>query len=460
MTHPTKNFRTTALAIAGMSWPMLIGQLAGVGQGTVDTVMAGHYGADDLAAVGLGSSLFVSVYVAFMGLLQAVAPIVGQAYGAGERSNLGTHFRQGLWLALICGAIGFLVMWFPVTWLAWAKLTPVVEAKAHAFCRALAFEFPALTLLRVIQPFVQAVGRPKVMMLISLFMFLVNIPLNYIFMYGKLGLPELGGVGCGVASTLSAWLALGLAWTYLKRAEFFRQFNLFGTFEWPRWQEQRELLRVGLPMGMIYFVEVTSFTLMVVFIARLGSIVQGGHQIASNMSGVVYMLPLAIANASSVLVAHAVGAREFGRARYVGFVGIKLGILGAVLIATILLALRTQIAGLYTDDPAIRSIGAGLLLYIALYQFFDCFQCIAAGVLRGYKITMVPMLVFVIALWGVGLAGGYVLGMQGVDALDRIGLGAPMGAAGFWLASTIGLAVVALLLLPYVLWATNPRHHK
>lgn len=199
-------------------------------------------------------------------------------------------------------------------------------------------------------------------------------------------------------------------------------------------------------MGLSYLIEVTAFTFMALFIARLGATAVAGHQITANFGTVLYMLPLAIANATGTLVAQSIGARELATARHIGFAGIRLAAITSITIGCIVWLTREAIVRAYTPDPSIIAAAVPLFVFIAFYQLFDSVQVTTAFVLRAYKVAVVPTLIYAIALWGVGLGGGYILG------LDLFGVSPKMlqGAAGFWMGNSASLAIVAAGLLWYL----------
>jgi MATE family multidrug resistance protein len=250
-----------------------------------------------------------------------------------------------------------------------------------------------------------------------------------------------------MATAVIAWISLLIGWAILRTVPFYRAFGLFGTgFVAPRWSTLRALLKLGIPMGLSYLIEVTAFTFMALFIARLGETAVAGHQIVSNFATVLYMLPLSIASATGALVAQSIGAREPETARRIGNAGIRLAAVLATAIGLIVWLARDAIVHAYTPNEAIIAAAMPLFPFIAFYQLFDAIQVTAAFVLRAYKIAVVPTLIYAIALWGVGLGGGYVLG------LDPFGWApaAIRGAAGFWLGNSISLALVAAGLLWYL----------
>jgi MATE family multidrug resistance protein len=304
---------------------------------------------------------------------------------------------------------------------------------------------PAALLCRVFQGFSTAISRPRVVMALNLFGLALKIPLNWVFMYGKLGSPELGGVGCGVATAVIAWLTSGLAWLWCYLDSDYRRYGVFARWSWPRLRAQWQLVALGVPIGATFFVDVTAFTFMALFIARFGALYSAAHQIAANLAALCFMLPLAVGNAAAVLVGQAIGARGPARARSTGITGLVIGLAcGIALGATILLG-AGPIVRLYTGDPAVQRLAETLLMLVAAYVAVDAVQAVVVNVLRGYRRAAVPMLIYGVALWGVGLGGGYALGIAGLGGRP------PLAASGFWLAAVIGMTLAATAVTAYFL---------
>jgi MATE family multidrug resistance protein len=246
-----------------------------------------------------------------------------------------------------------------------------------------------------------------------------------------------------------AWLTCGAAWVWCWREPEFRRYRVFDRWSWPRARTQWQLVALGVPIGATFFVDVTAFTFMALFIARSGTQWSGAHQIAANLAALAFMLPLAIGIATSVLVGQALGARIPARARTTGLAGVALGLAcGAAIGATLVLAARPIVA-LYTVDPDVQRIAAGLLAFVGVYHVFDALQVVAVNAVRAYERTAVPMAIYVVALWGVALGGGYFLGIAGLAAFGSAA--APMGAKGFWLAAVGGMVLTAVLVTAYFL---------
>jgi MATE family multidrug resistance protein len=433
-----------------LAWPVLIAQLAVMANNVIDTVMAGRYGRLDLAAVGIGSSIYFSVFVALMGVLLALTPIVAHLYGAGRHADIGEELRQSAWLAAALALISLLAFAYPDPFLAVAKLEPALDAKVRAYLHALAWSVPASLLFRVFYGFSTAISRPRTVMAFTLIGLVLKLPLNWVFMYGNLGAPELGSTGCAVATALVSWIVCALAWAWCWLEPGYRPYRVFARWSWPDAKALGRILSLGLPIGLTFLIDVTGFTFMALFIARLGALYSAAHQIASNFAALAFMLPLALGNAASVLVGQSLGAHEYARARAAGIAGIALALACAAVAGAALFWFASGVASLYTGDAEVRRAAAGLLALVAVYHLFDALQAVAVNVLRGYKRAVVPMLIYAIALWGVGLGGGYALGLTRVD-LAWLGLHPPLGAPGFWLAAIASLVLASSLVTAYFL---------
>lgn len=442
--------RSVRHELVRLGWPVLIAQVAIMLYGVIDTVMAGRYGTTDLAAVGIASSIYVSIFVTLTGVLLALSPIAAQHFGAGRNTAIGEEVRQAIWVGVVLTAIAVLAVRHPEPFLAITRVAPEVEEKIRAYLAAIAWGVPALLLFRVFHSFSTAISRARAVMVLNLLGLALKIPLNLVFMYGYLGLPELGSQGLAVATTVASWVTCLLGWGLCRFDSSYAPFGVFARFSWPRWRPIRHLLAVGVPIGVTFLVDVTAFTFMTLFIARLGTTESGAHQIAANFAALLFMLPLALGSAAGILVGQAIGAGDYSRARATGLAAVRIGGALACLICMTVLALREVIADLYASDPAVRTIAAGLLGLVAAYHIFDSMQAVAVNVLRGYKRTVVPMLICTVALWGAGLGGGYWIGLGSPD-LGWLGLTTPLGPRGFWIAAIVSVSIGGLLVLAYFL---------
>lgn len=428
--------------IARDAGAILLGQLATIGFGVADTIMAGRYASTDLAALSIGMAIYVSLHVGLAGVVQALIPLVGQHHGAREPEQVGQAFRQGLWLALMVSLPGSLLLSRPDLLLGLARSTPEMAAQVRDYLGVLAWGLPLSLLFRCYSGLNQGISRPLLVTALQLGALAMKLPLNAWFIFGGVGVPAFGVVGCAYATVLIHATMLLFAAVMLRLHPIYRPFRLWQGWRGPRWASQRELLRLGLPTGASYFFEVTAFTLMAVFISHFGTTALAGHQIVANLASVMYMLPLSIAIATGARVAQLRGAGSAELARRAGWQGIALSVGLATGLGLLLYTSRTALLSLYTEDPAVRAAASALFVYIALYQVFDAAQVAAAFALRSYRVALVPAIGYAVGLWGFGLAGGYAL------AFDVIG-GTPgwlLGASGFWFGNAAALALVAVLL--------------
>lgn len=421
------------------AWPILIAQLLSMAMMIADTLIAGRYGTLDLAGVAIGSSFYISVVMLLGGILQAVAPTVAHHVGAGRTGEIGPALQQGFWLAAMLALPGVAVLLAPGPLLALAEVPPDVAELASRYLAATAAGLPALLFYRSFYAFNNAVGRPRALMAISAIVTSVHLPLAWALTNGAAGLPELGGAGCGVSTAIINWLALLCGLTYLVRNRAYRQYHLFSRWRPPHPGELGKLLRLGLPMGLSTFIDISSFTLIAILVARLGVETVAGHRVIANFTGVIYMLPLALSIATMVLVGQAVGANDPARARLTARLGMGLAGGVALVMGILLWLLREPLVGLSTTDPAVQGVALGLVLYLCFYQGFDGLQTVAAHALRGYKVTLLPMVLHTVCFWGIGLSGGYWLSFH---APWRAG--AP-SVAGFWEGCVVATVAATLL---------------
>ena len=307
---------SSLLKLAG---PLLIGQLAVIAFGVLDTAMTARYSADDLAALAMASAIFISIYVGLTGVISALAPIAGQLFGAKRFSEIGEEVRQATWLALGLTVLGCLILLNADHLLAISQLNELIEGKAKLYLNILAIGLPASMAMRVLMALHNAVSRPTVITVVQLIGLALKIPLNLLFIYGGFGIEGMGGPGCAVATVIInwAWLIMTLGFVVFDR--FYQPFKIFTRFSMPDWHRIWTLLKLGAPIGFSYLIEVTSFTFMSLFIARLGTTALAGHQIVANMGTVIYMVPLSLSIATMTLVSQSIGANKPERAEEIGW---------------------------------------------------------------------------------------------------------------------------------------------
>ena len=438
----------SARRIAPLAWPVFIGQVAVLAFSTVDTMMAARAGATDLAALAIGGAAYITVFIGLMGIVLAVSPIAGQLYGAQHYEACGAQLHQAMWLALALSVPGCLLLLFPQPFLDLARASPEVSIKVRGHLAALAVALPPALIFTAFRGFNTAVSRPKIVMALQLGALLAKVPLTALFVFGAGALPGFGAPGCGMATALCMLGQLAAVWLILRRDPFYQRFHIGDRFSSPHRGSLLALLRLGIPMGGSIMIEVTGFTFMAFFISRIGATPVAGHQIAVNLVSLMFMMPLAIANASSTLVAQRIGAGDPSDAHRIGWHGVEIGVAIAAAMGSSVYLLREGIVGLYTRDAAVIAAALPLLAWVAVFHVADAAQAIAGFVLRAYRIAVVPLVIYALAIWGVGLAGGYTV------AFDLTGLTPPAlkGAVGMWSAATAGLVVAGTGMCGFLAW--------
>jgi MATE family multidrug resistance protein len=440
------------LKLAG---PLLIGQLAVITFGVLDTAMTARYSADDLAALAMASAIFISIYVGLTGVISALAPIAGQLFGAKRHSEIGEEVRQATWLALGLTVLGCLILLNADYLLQISQVTADIEGKARLYLGILAIGLPASMAMRVLMALHNAVSRPAVITVVQLIGLGLKLPLNLLFIYGGLGIEGMGGPGCAVATVIINWFWLIITLGFVLFDRFYRPFQIFARFSWPDWHRIWTLLKLGTPIGFSYLIEVTSFTFMSLFIARLGTTALAGHQIVANMGTVIYMVPLSLSIATMTLVSQSIGANKQERAEEIGWSSVFFTTMLCIVIGITVWIFRIQLLDLYDPPQEVKNFAIPLFLFIAFYQVFDALQITAAFILRAYRIAFWPMVIYAGSLWGVGLGGGYLMGFNVLGNTPEF----LQGANGFWAGNSLSLGLAACFLL-YLFRRTAERYEK
>lgn len=428
-------WRREARALVTLGWPVIGAQLAQISMNTVDAVMAGRLSPQDLAAVALGGSVWMPICLFGMGVLMAISPMVAHDFGSGDDRAVGRHVRQGLWLSQTIALVTFLIIREAPRVLGWLEVDAAIIPTAAGYIRAVSWGLPATFAFTVLRSFSEAVAMTRPVLFVSLFGLVANIVGNYVLMYGHLGLPRMGAIGCGAATALTLWvMAVALA-LWIVVHSYFRRFAAFSHFEWPRRGDLQALLRLGAPIGFSLFMEGSLFAAVALLLGRFGADVVSGHQIALNVASITFMVPLGLAIAVTVRVGHALGRQAPRDARRAGTIGTALAVSFMALAALVMAGCATQIAAIYTLDAHVQSIAVRLLYMAAIFQVFDGLQVAGAGALRGMKDTAIPMAITFVAYWGLGLPLGYTLGI----VQNR-------GPQAMWVGLIVGLGVAGILL--------------
>lgn len=435
-----------------LALPIVVTQLSQMGMGVADTIMAGRYGAVDLAGVALGANVFWPTVMLLAGVIMAVVPSVSQLHGAGRHEGAGEVVRQALWIALAGGALLILLYRSTPPLLAALGVDPQAIPVAGAYLDALSWGVLPLLGYFALRYLCEGMSWTTPAMVVAFIGLVAKIPLNYLFIYGAGPLPGMGGIGCGWASALVMWLELLVLVAVVANSRM-RVTGLFSRVSRPAWAEILRLLKLGVPIGVTIFLEFSLFSLVTLLIGRLGVNAVAAHQIATNVGGLAFMVPMAIGMAVAVRVGYNVGAGNLDDARRSGWVALGVAVGFALLVGTLLYVFRGAIAGLYSNDPAVTTVAMELMVFVAVYQLVDDTQVTAMGALRGFKDTRTPLLIALLAYWAVGFPVGMTLGFGWIE------LPAFVGVRGFWVGLSLGLCVAAVVLTSRFAWLSR-RHER
>ncbi|RYY73238.1 MAG: MATE family efflux transporter [Gammaproteobacteria bacterium] len=429
--------------LAQLGLPIMVAQLAQMANGVVDTMMAGHASARDLAAVGIGTGIWGPVLLFFIGTLSALQPLISGHRGAENYSRIMPVTWQGLYIAVV----GAIVMAAILT-----NVRPIFELLlldkqtadiAQGYLDALAWGIPAVLLLNSLRGLTDGMGHTRIVMVFSLVSTVLNVPFNYLFIFGfsfgEWHVAAMGGVGCGWATAAANWIAVIGLLIYLNVSREYKAFHLIGDWVKPHWEDIKNILHIGLPIGFAMFIEVSMFCMIALFLSPLGPNAIAGHQIVLNAIALFFMVPLSLGMAITLRISFLIGAEEHFKARLLARSVIFLAAGIACVNAPILFFGREWIAALYTSDNEVQKVAIQLFILGAIFQIADVTQVTMINVLRGYKDTKIPMFIMLFSFWCICLPLGYVLTFK--DWLHP-----PMGASGFWTALIVGLSCAAVLL--------------
>lgn len=433
-----------------LALPLLLAHLLQSSMGLVDTIMAGRYSAVALAGVGVGSSLFFPCFVFLLGLMVAVTPLVAQAHGAGSLAQVRGIVQRGMVLGLLVGLLLMLLLRQSAFILHWMGVTSDVAEVAEAYLKAVSWSMPIVGCFYALRGGSDGLARPRLSMIAGAFGLVCNIVANYLLIYGHFGLPELGGEGCGYATTFSFLVMVLVLYRLQARGKLpavkSSKINRATSQTLPHndtistQSGLGQLFGLGLPIGLALFVECSIFSLIALFIARMGAEIVAAHQVALNISSYLYMLPYSLASALTIRVGFHLGGRRIAAFRQAVASGLVLATLSALATAAFIFFYAPAIAALYSADTRVTTLAVSLLFFAAIYQLPDSIQTNCAGILRGCKDTRAAMFIVTLAYWGLSLPLGWLLGIREFGGI------AP-GPAGFWISLICGLSLAALLLL-------------
>lgn len=432
-------FKKELKTIVHLAWPLLIAQITQTLMGVSDTIMAGRYSATDMAAVAIGFGFTLPVIVFIQGITLALPAIISRLNGSKQIDKVANYTQQMVWLAL---AFSFLAVLFGFVFEPLMQLIQMEEDLRSItidYIHYILYSMPAFALYQVFRNYCEGLSITKPSMLIMGIGLLVNIPANYVFIYGEFGLPEMGGAGCGVATALVFVSMFIATWLYTFKSQKLAKYELYSKLYRPHYQDMLECLKLGLPIAMTILFEVTLFAAVAILLAPFGAIVVASHQVALNFSALMFMIPLSIGMATSIRIGHLLGEQSPEQAKIATKCAFVLGISTAAFTASVTILSRDFISRLYSIDPPVIELASSLLLFAAMFQFSDAIQVISGTALRGYKDTTAMFYLSFASYWGVGMTVGCVLALT-----DWI---VPkMAAAGFWIGIICGLSTAAVTL--------------
>ncbi len=416
--------------------PILLTQFSQAGFGLIDTIMAGHISATDLAAIAVGVGLWIPIMLLFSGIMIATTPLVAEANGARTPEKIAIIARQSLWVALILGIIAALILQLMPFLLPILGVPAVLLPKASLFLHAIALGMPAVTMYAALRGYSEAIGHPRPVTAISLLALLLLIPLNFIFMYGIGPIPALGSAGCGFATAILQWIMFFALAAYVFKGKAYQTTQIFTGWEKinPYWVKR--ILQLGCPIGLAIFFEVSIFSTAAIVLSPLGETLVAAHQVAISVTSQLFMIPMSLAIALTIRVGTYYGEKNWAAMRKVQYLGLITGTIFAVVTMLLIWCFRADIVAIYTTDYAVAEVAMYLLLFAIAYQLMDAWQVSAAGCLRGMQDTQGPMWITMISYWVIAFPAGVYLARF-----------TQMQAAGVWVGLIIGLTVACILLL-------------
>lgn len=427
--------------------PILITQLGMFSMVFFNTVMSGKYSPSDLAGVAIGSSIWNPIFTGLSGILLAVSPIAAQKLGEKKNKDVATIVKNGIFLALIIALFVIILgVFFLDPLLTLMNLPNSVQNTAYDYLVGLSFGIIPLFIFNVLRSFIYALGKTRIVMIILLLSLPFNFFLNYVLIFGHFGFPELGGAGAGFATSLTYWLIVAMTAYIVKKQAPFSQYEVFKNFISFSAEKCTEILKIGVPMGLSTFFETSMFAVVTILLSKFNVTTIASYQAALNIVSFLYMVPISISMAQTVLVGYEVGAKRYKDAREYSWLGIYLSVLIALMTGLLVVLFRYEVAGLYSNDSAVIQLTAHFLIYALFFQLADALQATAQAALRGYKDVNIAFIITLIAYWLICLPVGYGLANY-----------TSMGATGYWIGLTIGLLAAGVCLSGRLIYIQKKR---
>ncbi|MCP3032410.1 MATE family efflux transporter [Halobacillus sp. A1] len=417
--------------------PILITQIGMYAMNFFDTIMSGQAGAEDLAGVAIGSNIWLPVFTGLNGIMMAISPIIAQLNGAKKEKEIPESVKQGVYLAivlaLLIGFIGFFLL-DPI--LSLFSIEENVRYIAKYYLITLGLGIVPLFVFNILRSFIDALGQTKISMGIILLTLPINIVFNYVLIFGKAGLPALGGIGAGLASALTYWVACGIVVAVIHKTYPLRRYGIFSKWVKPSLKSWAEQLRIGIPIGFAIFFETSIFAAVTFFMTVYDTYTIAAHQAAINFASLVYMMPLSIAFTLTIAVGFEVGAKRYEEAKTYSYMGIILAVAMSVAAGLILYIFDDSVARLYSSNEEVIALTKSFIFYAIFFQLSDGFGAPLQGILRGYKDVNITLVMAFVSYWVIGLPSGYLL----ANYTD-------LGPFGYWMSLIIGLTAGAITLL-------------
>ncbi|WP_368654489.1 MATE family efflux transporter [Ornithinibacillus sp. 4-3] len=423
-------------------FPILITQISLNLMTFFNTVMSGQSGAVDLAGVAIGASIWSPIFTSVTGILLALTPIIAQLIGANKYDDIPKQVQQGIYVSIfisIIVIIAILLLVNPILNL--LSLEPEVLYIAKYYLLAICIGIMPLFIFTTLRNFMNALGKTNVSMFIILISLPINVLLNYLLIFGKFGFPALGGIGSGIATSLTYWLVCIITIVIIYKSEIFRPYHIFKSWSKPLFSYWWEQLKVGVPIGISIFFESSIFAAVTLFISVYSTYTIAAHQAAMNFVSLLYMIPLSVGMALTIAVGYEVGARRFSHARTFGYIGISSGFIIAIFVGLILFIFDDEIARMYSSNPQVIDLTKQFIIYAIIFQIADAFGPPIQGSLRGYKDVNITLYIALISYWIIGLPSGWLLAKY--TALEPF---------GYWVGLIIGLTIGSIALLIRLLY--------
>ena len=428
--------------------PIYGSQISYMGMGVTDTIVAGRASALDLSGLAIGNALSMPFYFLLGGCLFAVTPIVAQLFGAKKYEEIGQKVREILWVSLALGLIGFILYRNLSFFIPFFDIEDNIAQISDGYLKAMSYGFIANMIFTCLRCYSEGMGLTLPVFWVAFIGMVLNVPLDIIFVYGYFGVPPMGGVGCGIATSINVVIGVIVLLLVIVKKKEYEPTKIFSKFSLPNWDTTIEALKLGLPIGFGVFVELSMFSGAALILGSLGATVISGHTVAINIVSVLFILPLSFGLAAATRIGNLVGEKKLHQAKYASNIAILICFAGAIFNMVIILVFRESLVSLYSSDLAVATIAMNLLFFGAIFQIPDGMQMGALGSLRGYKDTFAPMLMIILTYWFVALPVGYHLTYFGI-------FGDSLGPSGIWIGMITGLTIFAGLIIPRLNYVSN-----